>query len=284
MKIRIHLANRIHIRSGMLQAGYLAWSLYGVSENQSVLIESKTPPFQIREMGEQNFAGFIKLPALKANDEFPFKITLLFSTKNLQFPIINFKFNSYPKSFLSQYCRGTKFWEVNDPDLMGIAKTLRTESGDDVLSYLRNTYNFVQKNIKFRENQDQRFGARRALQEGKGDCDEFSDLFITLCRISHIPARRIIGVLLTGSDTFSLHAWAEVYIPLYRIWVPFDAALNEFASIKWNYLLRAHVGLKNEMPLIWFKSKVGKNFHAEFEASDISQISVLPNNSSLKVK
>ncbi|MFX1294875.1 MAG: transglutaminase family protein [Promethearchaeota archaeon] len=274
-KIQVELANALSIQSGILQEGYLTWSLYGTSEHQSVKILRKKPPFKVREMGEKNFGGYIKLPYLKAGDKFLFKVTLIFSTKNLKFSLLNFKFNTYPKSFIAQYCRSMKFWETNNQELNEIARNLLKESGDDVLKYLHEVYTYVQTNIKFRENQDRRLGARIALKEGKGDCDEFSDLFITLCRINKIPARRVVGMLLTDVQKFSLHAWAEVFIPLYNIWVPFDVALSEYASIKWNYLTRAHVGLQNEIPLVRFKSKVGKNFRAKFEDNDVTQISLI---------
>ncbi len=275
MRLQADFTNTLTIHSGILQTGYLAWSLYGESTHQSVEILKKDPPFKIRELGENNFGGFIKLPNLKAGDQFQFKATILFSTQNLKIPILNFKFNTYPQALITQYCRSSKYWETNDSDLIEIAQNLLSESGDDVLKYLHNTFNYVQKNIKFRENQENRLGARLALRDGKGDCDEFSDLFITLCRINNIPARRVLGIILTDEIHHSLHAWSEVYIPLYEDWVPFDVALGEFASIKWFYLIRAHVGLQTEIPLVRFKSKVGKNFRAEFGNEDVSKILIL---------
>jgi len=271
MEIQVELANSLSIQSGMLQSGYLIWSLYGESKHQSVQILKKAPAFQIREMGEENYGGFIKLPALRAGTIFQFKTTLLFSTNNLKFPILNFKFNSYPRALITQYCRSTKFCETSDSELVEIAKNLLTESADDVLKYLHKAFNFVRDNIKFREDQDHRLGARLALKEGKGDCDEFSDLFITLCRINQIPARRVIGIILTDPQNFSFHAWTEIFVPVYPEWVPFDVALDEFASIRWNYLTRAHAGL-HDIPLVRFKSKVGKNFRAKFEEEDVSNI------------
>ncbi|MHA1264657.1 MAG: transglutaminase-like domain-containing protein [Candidatus Helarchaeota archaeon] len=275
MKVKVELENSITVQSGSLQKGYLSWSLYGKSPHQKVKIAYQTPPFQIREIGEQNYAGFIKLPSLSAGDQFLFKVTLEFSTYTLRTPLLNFRFESYPQTFITQYCRGMKFWETADPQLLEISTQLRTESGNDVLHYLQNSFDFVRAHIKFRENLNIRLGARRALKEGKGDCDEFSDLFITLCRIAKIPARRVIGLLLTGPESSSLHAWSEVYIPLLKQWVPFDAALNEFGSIKWNYMIRAHIGLHTMKPLIWFKSKAGKNFQAKFAENDVAQVSLM---------
>jgi len=275
MKIQLNLSNRLTVQSGSINSGYVVWSLYGESPHQRVELSNSTPVFRVREVGETNYAGYIKLPALLAGNEFNFKTTLTFSNTNLKFPLMNFHFDAYPKSLIFQYCRTAKYWEISDPDLIEIAKNLVQEAGVDVPIYLQRAFEFVRAHIKFRENLDQRLGARLALKDGKGDCDEFSDLFITLCRISHIPARRIMGVLLTDAQNHSLHAWSEVYIPLYEQWVPFDVALNEFSSIKWNYLVRQHSGLTSEAPLLRLKSKADKNFKAQFEESDIAQISLL---------
>jgi transglutaminase-like putative cysteine protease len=277
MQIQVDLTNTLTIESGLLQAGYLTWSLYGEGAHQeSVQIVKKTPLFQVREMGETNYGGFIKLPSLQGGTEFKFSTTLIFTTKTMNFSTPNFKFDIYPKTLIIQYCRSAKFWESNDPELNEIAHNLLTESGADVLNYLKKTCNFVRENIKFRENLPLRLGARLALKEGKGDCDEFSDLFITLCRINHIPARRVTGILLTGTNSFGLHAWSEVYFPPNSNWIPFDVALGEFAAIKWNYLIRAHMGLNSEAPVIRFKSKVGKNFRARFEVNDVLQTFLIP--------
>ena len=275
MQIQINLANTLCIQSGILQTGYLIWSLYGESAHQeSIQVSEKVPAFQIRETGEKNFSGYIKLPTLQADNEFKFKTTLSFSNTNLKFQVPNFKLNEYPKTLVTQYCRSSKFWEIYDPELIEIARNLLPDSKEFVVLYLQKAFHFVQSNIKFRENLDTRLGAKLALKNGKGDCDEFSDLFITLCRINQIPARRVMGILITDINKFSLHAWTEVFIPPYQKWIPFDAALNEFASIRWNYIIRAHIGLTSEVPLVRLKSKVAKNFHAKFEDNDILQIDI----------
>lgn len=275
MKIQLNLNNGLTVQSGGINGGYVVWSLYGESPHQRVELSNATPTFKIREVGETNYAGYIKLPSLMAGTEFNFKITLTFSNTTLKFPLMDFNFNAYPKSLIFPYCRTAKYWEINDPELIEIAENLVFEAGDDVPTYLHGAFQFVRDNIKFRENLDQRLGARLALKDGKGDCDEFSDLFITLCRISHIPARRVMGVLLTDAQNHSLHAWSEVYIPLYEQWVPFDVALDEFSSIRWNYLARVHNGLSSEAPLLRLKSKADKNFKAKFAENDIAQLSLL---------
>jgi hypothetical protein len=50
-------------------------------------------------------------------------------------------------------------------------------------------YDWVRENIEYR---DQRFkGALAALEDGHGDCEELSSLFIAICRNNKIPARTV---------------------------------------------------------------------------------------------
>ena len=53
----------------------------------------------------------------------------------------------------------------------------------------------------------------------KGDCTEFADLFIALCRINEIPARFTEGFTVSGSP--QAHDWVEAHTDAYG-WVPFD--------------------------------------------------------------
>jgi transglutaminase-like putative cysteine protease len=66
-------------------------------------------------------------------------------------------------------------------------------------------------------------GAVWALQNRHGDCTEFTDLFVTLCRAKGIPARACDGYITTEiqkNDT-AKHDWAEVYLDKCG-WVPID--------------------------------------------------------------
>jgi hypothetical protein len=53
------------------------------------------------------------------------------------------------------------------------------------------------------------------LSDKSGDCDDYSILYISLCRAADIPARLHLGVLYDPqNDQWIGHGWAEVYIPL----------------------------------------------------------------------
>jgi transglutaminase-like putative cysteine protease len=65
----------------------------------------------------------------------------------------------------------------------------------------------------------------------KGDCDDLSFLYISLCRSLDIPARFVRGYLLTdngnGSLTATAHAWVEVFVggpDSLNGWIPVECA------------------------------------------------------------
>lgn len=66
------------------------------------------------------------------------------------------------------------------------------------------------------------------LGDRKGDCTEHTDLFLSLCRASGIPARGVTGIIYGGDELggFAGHRWAEVAID--GRWVSADPTWGEF--------------------------------------------------------
>ena len=60
----------------------------------------------------------------------------------------------------------------------------------------------------------------------KGDCTEYADLFVAVCRAKNIPARVITGISVQSDNTKAKHNWAEVYLKEYG-WVPFDPSKGD---------------------------------------------------------
>ena len=69
---------------------------------------------------------------------------------------------------------------------------------------------FVDKNMKSSKASRAMLGASKALEKGKGDCTEFTDVFVALARQFGIPARHVSGYIVTKSTSIG-HSWAEVY-------------------------------------------------------------------------
>jgi len=80
--------------------------------------------------------------------------------------------------------------ESNDFKIRNVAKQLMKDHAEDaawekveaIYDYTREKVQYVNGPLK---------GALRALNEGTGDCEELTSLFIALCRASNIPARTV---------------------------------------------------------------------------------------------
>ena len=74
-----------------------------------------------------------------------------------------------------------------------------------------------------------------ALVAGRGVCQDFAHIMITVCRSWGIPARYVSGYLSTSrdqgerSDPQATHAWVEVYLPSLR-WIGFDPTNDVLTS------------------------------------------------------
>jgi len=85
-------------------------------------------------------------------------------------------------------------------------------------------------------------GAKQALKDGKGDCTEYSELMVTLCRAKKIPARIVMGMIPKSNGEIGYHNWVEVFFQEYG-WVAFDPtwadhpkATTTFYSMKNTYV------------------------------------------------
>lgn len=119
------------------------------------------------------------------------------------------------------WLRAEKFIEKNDSEIRNVARTLLGGSTEETL---RKTMDFVTTNMSKVDYDGADHGAAKSLKNKRGDCTDFADLFVALCRANNIPARWVEGFLayskVAKGDT-AKHDWAEVYLPEYG-WVPFD--------------------------------------------------------------
>ena len=92
-------------------------------------------------------------------------------------------------------------------------------------------YNFVHRHMHYEEQEEER-GALWALENGAGDCSEYSYLFVALCRAAGIPARIQAGFSFHHpSETLEDgHMWAEYYLENYG-WIPVDVTWRLFDVI-----------------------------------------------------
>jgi transglutaminase-like putative cysteine protease len=128
--------------------------------------------------------------------------------------------NAAGKADFSRWLAHETYLEKNAPEIRKAAKGL---AGKDDLETVRNVMRYVTKTLRQGPWDEKDRGALWALQKKRGDCTEFADLFVTLCRAHDVPARFWQGYLTTpaAKDDTPKHDRAEVYLKGYG-WVPFD--------------------------------------------------------------
>jgi hypothetical protein len=106
-----------------------------------------------------------------------------------------------------------------------------TDKSTTIPESVSKIYSFVTKHLRY-VIQDEERGAVWALENGVGDCSEYSYLFVAMCRAIGIPARVQAGFAFHySSETLEDgHMWAEYYLENYG-WIPVDATWQLFNMI-----------------------------------------------------
>ena len=140
-----------------------------------------------------------------------------------------------PEDLRSLYCSSVGPWQMDDQRLQDLASEL---AGNEtrVLTALRKFIEWTRDNIG-RETLDVPRYPVETFQGRAGDCDDQANLFITLCRITGIPAYLQAGCIYVSSKHTTIsswngclineltriawHGWAVVYVPPWG-WLPVD--------------------------------------------------------------
>jgi len=117
------------------------------------------------------------------------------------------------------YLEKDKFLEISNKKIKETAYQLQTKNE---LETIKAIFKYVTDNLEYKNFPNQARGAKRALKTGLGDCTEYSELLIALCRVLKIPARYAVGYTIKNRNDVGFHNWAEVYSSEYG-WIPLDA-------------------------------------------------------------
>jgi transglutaminase-like putative cysteine protease len=153
------------------------------------------------------------------------------------------KKNPPPDPNSHNFLKHEKYIEKDEPTIQKIAKGIR---GSNKAALIKNIHDYVIKNMDYSLNKGD-LGALTAAEQKRGDCSEYADLFVAICRAKNIPARVTIGYTTEPSLT-PRHAWAEVYMRKYG-WVPFDPtwadvrfkSARQFHYLKSVYIYLTHI-------------------------------------------
>ena len=145
-----------------------------------------------------------------------------------------YKEEFFPRYYAEDFLQDGGGIEWDDFRIWEIARTIK---GQSEIETVKNIYDYVINNMEYCIYEGDG-GATYAAGQKKGDCSEYSELFIALCRAKRIPARVVIGYTVRVDDGLPKHAWAEVYLRKYG-WVPFDPTWGE-AEVLWLREVKFH--------------------------------------------
>lgn len=92
-----------------------------------------------------------------------------------------------PGNDVKKYLTESPYIEVNNSKISALAKELPTDKKN--WERVEAIYDLIRSKVKYEEGPLK--GAVKALQDGTGDCEELTSLFIALCRQQRIPARTV---------------------------------------------------------------------------------------------
>lgn len=127
-------------------------------------------------------------------------------------------------SLYTLYTQSERFIESSDPEIVRIANHA---AGEETNPYLmaRKFYDYVIDNSRYQLMGKGLLGARQLVTTGKGECGDYSALFIALSRARGIPARPVVGYwAISGIE--QTHVWAEFYVQPFG-WIPVDPTVGQ---------------------------------------------------------
>ncbi len=98
-------------------------------------------------------------------------------------------------------------------------------SEKDLYAIGRLFYGWITENMVFKPSGVTEWDALSIRDGREGDCDQFSTLFVALCRSVGIPARTVVNTWTWGGR----HVFAEILLPGHG-WVPADTALGQMLT------------------------------------------------------
>lgn len=129
-----------------------------------------------------------------------------------------------------------------EKDAADISQAARLVQSNNIELTLKNTMDYVINRMEYAGYDPICRGALHAVKTGKGDCSEFADLFVAICRANNIPARVCMGYTVPYTVT-PKHAWSEVYLPALG-WVQFDPTYVRSGSATFDKLFETNSYLR----------------------------------------
>jgi len=133
-------------------------------------------------------------------------------------------------SYLKSYLTATRYWQSNDTNIKSEAEKLMADK-TTVMDIIKADYAYIGEKLSYDDNkansENERIGAKAALEGGASVCMEYADSMIALLRAQGIPARAALGYanITETQEAQVRHQWVQVWIPDYG-WYSVDPTLE----------------------------------------------------------
>jgi transglutaminase-like putative cysteine protease len=122
-----------------------------------------------------------------------------------------------------------------------IERVLFRQQGQPVFDFLQQLNTYIYKMLAFDpEPTHVHTTVNEVLELGRGVCQDYTHLFLTMARHNKIPCRYVSGYLNQGGNLLGsavMHAWVEAFLPQ-QGWFGFDPTNNLMVDV--NYIKVAH--------------------------------------------
>ena len=148
---------------------------------------------------------------------------------------------------LKVFLKPEKYVESTGHQLAKLASNLRAPK---LVETAEKTFFWVAGNIEYTDYSVNGQGVSRTLQQKKGDCTEFADIFVALTRANDIPARGMAGYVLRENGILkpmAFHNWAEFYDG--TAWYMADPQKRVFMKNQSDYIAMRVIGPSAENPM-----------------------------------
>lgn len=184
--------------------------------------------------------------------------------KKVSFPIEDLNIEYEP------YLQSTGNIDIND-EIEKKAYEL-SQGSDDLYEVVFNIADYINENVEYNlYYKDYNKKASWVFENKEGVCDEFSTLFIAMCRALKIPARFVSGIAYSNIEEmegFGNHAWAEVYFPDYG-WVPFDITYKQLGYVDTTHITTNHNDDSNVTSVVYSSRGTGFSMIADEMSYDV---------------
>lgn len=132
----------------------------------------------------------VSIPRLDTNETATALVTFEIEKQHILAPFRpdQLRIPARPDRSLREFLGESPYIETRDLRIQGLSRDLFKNAAGNDWQKVEALFDWVRKHVEYKFD-EQIKGARKALDDGVGDCEELTSLFVAMCRNNGIPAR-----------------------------------------------------------------------------------------------